>query len=419
MAKRHWNLGIIRLFNDTIYEQILSQIPNGIRLHLIDLTLKELATVNVAASMPLTEATFLDVLGPYMELSKSCDDKLVQARVVEKILLEFLEKYSVVSDIASSEKEEREDSLIFDQVHVGTVADLIFTLGSDTTTGNSYRESLYDVFKEYKRCLKKVGKDVVLVNNDEDDGISLEENVEHVENEEEENVRAVVVNDSMNLSGKNFYEDDIDKQPAETKKKSRRKRAFQDNENDAEVGGDINEEHVSTNSKKAKKGRKKKKVKTSANVSKDEELQNPHTKNEVTALLKRKTQGEKMTLIDQQTKSDQQKEKKAKPSEDNDQDEIINISLAQQKHAVANIEDENQGSSSSKTKKKKKKKRKKNSEEDIRRVSFGKFNHSKSHRASMRALKTMPSPKLKKITPEKSILRSSEKGRKKATDYFE
>mmetsp|Transcript_12237 Transcript_12237/g.18908 ORF Transcript_12237/g.18908 Transcript_12237/m.18908 type:complete len:121 (+) Transcript_12237:116-478(+) len=78
----------------------------------------------------------------------------------------------------------------------------------------------------------------------------------------------------------------------------------------------------------------------------------------------------------------------------------------------------------------KKKKKKKKVDDNIgtkRRVSFGKVNHSKSHKASMKALKTMSKPKLENVTPEKSILRgkntntlSSEgkKGRKRAVDYF-
>ena len=43
-------------------------------------------------------------------------------------------------------------------------------------------------------------------------------------------------------------------------------------------------------------------------------------------------------------------------------------------------------------------------EKEARRVSFGKVNHSKSHKASMKALRTMPQPKLVPVTPEKSIL---------------
>ncbi|KAL7479774.1 hypothetical protein ACHAW6_005503, partial [Cyclotella cf. meneghiniana] len=36
MSKRYWNMGIVRLFNDVLYEEALSQTPNGLRYHLID-----------------------------------------------------------------------------------------------------------------------------------------------------------------------------------------------------------------------------------------------------------------------------------------------------------------------------------------------------------------------------------------------
>ena len=52
MAKRHWNLGIIRLFNDVLYEEALSQTPNGLRYHLIDICVDELAKVNKNAYPP-------------------------------------------------------------------------------------------------------------------------------------------------------------------------------------------------------------------------------------------------------------------------------------------------------------------------------------------------------------------------------
>jgi ribosomal RNA-processing protein 1 len=107
MAKRHWNLGIVRLFNDVIYDEVLSQTPNGLRLHLIDLSLDELAKVNASAPMPLTEATFVDVLEPYFAMSQACKDKIVQARVMDKVLHGFLEKFSVISEPALGETEEQ------------------------------------------------------------------------------------------------------------------------------------------------------------------------------------------------------------------------------------------------------------------------------------------------------------------------
>ena len=69
-----------------------------------------------------------------------------------------------------------------------------------------------------------------------------------------------------------------------------------------------------------------------------------------------------------------------------------------------------------------------------RRVSFGKKNRAKSHKASMKALRTSEPPSTKETTPVKGILRKklkhkfkiskisrdvlSKKGRKKSTSYF-
>lgn len=50
MSKRYWNMGIVRLFNDVLYEEALSQTPNGLRYHLIDVFVEELAKVNKDAA---------------------------------------------------------------------------------------------------------------------------------------------------------------------------------------------------------------------------------------------------------------------------------------------------------------------------------------------------------------------------------
>ena len=75
MAKRHWNLGIIRLFNDVIYEEALSHesegLTNGLRFHLIDICIEELAYANANAEIPLTEATFLDCVEPFFALAQN------------------------------------------------------------------------------------------------------------------------------------------------------------------------------------------------------------------------------------------------------------------------------------------------------------------------------------------------------------
>merc|ERR1712224_588837 len=97
-------------------------------------------------------------------------------RVMDRMLDNFLENYCVVSDKALRELDDGDDNdkddelnIIFDEVHVNSVAEFIFSLGSDPATNDKYRKSLYDMYKKYKRRLKQIGKDVKLSVDDADE----------------------------------------------------------------------------------------------------------------------------------------------------------------------------------------------------------------------------------------------------------
>merc|ERR1712071_520403 len=154
--------GIIRLFNDALYEEILCQIPNGMRLHLIDLVVEELARANKEhAVLPLTEHTFLDVLEPFFAMCQTEKDSVVQKRILGGVLEKFLYNYSVVGNNFTEEEEvKEEEDLTFEHVHIGTIADFIFMIASSEETQDRYRESLCEMHKSYMRRIKKVGKDV-------------------------------------------------------------------------------------------------------------------------------------------------------------------------------------------------------------------------------------------------------------------
>ena len=175
MSKRNWALGIIRLLNDTIFEEILSQTPNGPRYHLIDIALDELVHVSTESTLPLTEATFIDCMEPFFALLQILDDATVHARIVENILQRFLLQYSVLNQ---NEIEIKEASLdiryIFTQVHVGTIAEFIFDIASNENTQDRYRKVLYDTHKQYMKRLRDVGRDVVI----ESDSNSQEDSAE-------------------------------------------------------------------------------------------------------------------------------------------------------------------------------------------------------------------------------------------------
>lgn len=169
MAQRQWNRGIVRLFNDSIADEVLSRKPNGIRFHLIDIVLEELAKVNATAPLPLTEATYVDVMEYYFKLLQLEyeDDKLLQQRVAENVHVRFLEKYSVVATDPSD--------LIFDNVHVATIAQVFFDVGSQEHAKDEERKVFYDLHKLYKKQIKKAGKDVDLSVYDEEEDFPEDE----------------------------------------------------------------------------------------------------------------------------------------------------------------------------------------------------------------------------------------------------
>jgi len=280
MATRHWNLGIIRLFNDAIFEEVLSQTPNGLRYHLIDITLEELARANAKAPMPLTEATFLDTLEPYFAMCQTgSNDDTLQTRVLEKVVEKFLDEYSVISEnaLASDENEgdkKDDSSQIFDQVHVGSVAQFIFELASDPETNDRYRKSLYEMHKKYMRRLKKVGFDVELDETHEDgeeeaglDEVDVESSqspaIEKAMEEDEEETMEGEDGDLIELSTKQKKK--LDKGDLQQKSSKKKKKTKVKSKGDADAKVDKKEEEtvmISISEQKHAKARGKKQKKT-------------------------------------------------------------------------------------------------------------------------------------------------------------
>lgn len=431
MSVRSWNYGIVLLLNDAIFAEILKQPPNGLRYHLIDLCMEELAKVNAKAKTPLTEATFLDVLEPFFGLSQTGrHDDTVQERVMDKVIDNFLDNYSVVSENALREDDGVENnkdegtSLIFRDVHVKTIAEFLFTLGSDPDTKDKYRKTLYDSHKKFMRRLKKIGKDVVIATDedgneiyeDEDSGgiddvnlNNIDESIQFLEGETDE----VMPEDSEDELG----DEDVDirgDEPAKdhelsemTKKESKKKKKKRKSiEQESDPEPDVT---PNANNTKEKKKKKKKKRKS----------------------LEQELEPEPEVTLNTNDAKVNKKEKKSS-SEDTTAEEEVVITLTEQQDAK-------------KKDKKAKKKLKEQKEEEkasadneqekrgTRHVSFGKKNRAKSHKASMKALRTHVPPSTKETIPEKGILRKiprhksnlgktgsvlSKKQRKKATSYF-
>jgi hypothetical protein len=390
MSTRSWNYGIILLLNDAIFEEILKQPPNGLRYHLIDLCLEELAKVNAKAKIALTEATFLDVLEPFFGLCQTGrNDDTVQGRVMEKVLDNFLEKYSVISDKALEEENDntKEDSLIFSNVHVKTIAEFLFTLGSDPDTKDRYRKSLYDLHKKYMRRLKKIGKDVeiatdedgneVYEDEDEDAGVddvnlnNIDESIRFLESETNGDVENDSDDDLRDGDENDQDEEEEEKVEIEKPKVESKKKKRKSIEREAD-------EKPKAGTDNGKDGKRKKKRKSL------EALEEGNAPDEEVVI----------TLTEQQDAK--KKDRKAKKK------------LKEQAEEGEKTEDDS-------------------ADNDSRRVSFRKKNRAKSHKASMKALRTSEPPSTKETAPAKGILRMkprhssgvvTKKVRKKATSYF-
>jgi len=399
MSVRSWTYGIVLMLNDALFQEILEHPPNGLRYHLIDVCLEELAKVNAKARVPLTEATFLDVLEPFFGLCQTGkNDDTVHERIMEKLIDNFLENYCVVSDKALQEDDDADGnngtSLIFRNVHVKSIGDFLFTLGSDPLTKDKYRKVLYDMHKKYMRRLKKIGKDV---------DISEQDGSESSGDGEEEDVDDVTLDN---------IDDSIRFLSSETRAEMR-----DESEDDDLIDGDEAEEQAEKVKAETEKKESKKKKKKRKSVESEPEAENNN----------------KVTTDDSGDGKKKKKKKKRKsdPEETAPEEEIV-ITLTEQQDA------KKKGRNAKKKRKEQEEEEEEREKEEdesaskgSKRVSFGKKNRAKSHKASMKALRTSEPPNTKETNPEKGILRkepkhksklkggtASKKGRQKASNYF-
>eukprot|EP00555_Chaetoceros_dichaeta_P008438 CAMPEP_0198258474 /NCGR_PEP_ID=MMETSP1447-20131203/7885_1 /TAXON_ID=420782 /ORGANISM="Chaetoceros dichaeta, Strain CCMP1751" /LENGTH=797 /DNA_ID=CAMNT_0043945599 /DNA_START=251 /DNA_END=2644 /DNA_ORIENTATION=+ len=404
MAARHWNLGIIRLFNDALFEEVLRPSSvggvgggggNGVRFHLLDICLEELALVNAEeeTGLKLTEATLLDCLEPFFAMVQRVQDKIVHDRVMEKVVSRFLMEYSVVSDnyhedASGDEEDEEADEdtlekrkLVMGEVHVSSVAQFIFELASDSKTLDRYRKELYEMHKTYVRRIKEVGRDVSL-DDDEDDEMSgvCEDVAEDVEEkiEEEENMKEVVKEKEENedLSSKKAAKD---KKRKRSKSKAKAKAA----------------EEADVVSKEKERVSEEKLVTTSSKDNDKEEVDKETDKDTSSSKKKRKKKKKKNKTPTKEVVKDLRDEK----------EDIITISVNEQNEAA---------SAATKLKEAAAKKLDTSSIgktndvtvdpnlETPKKVKFRKLNTSKSYKASMKDLKKIDHKAER--TPEKSIL---------------
>jgi len=408
MASRHWNLGIIRLFNDALFEEVLrvSKYGNGIRFHVLDICLEELAKVNMdvrdGPGLPLTEAIFMDCLEPFFAMAQRVQDTIVHERVLEKVILRFLNEYSVVSDnfeVESTSDENEQSNLVMDQVHVGTVAKFLFEIASDPNTLDRNRSQLYEMHKTYMRRIKTVGRDVSL--DEEED--KLDQNEELIEEEPVEDSSAKV----QEVIEKGVLEKSHESEKKVSKKSKKRKKA---DKLLKEKSKDENQDNI-------KKAERKKKGKEQNNESKAEDELQSNLGMKASKQSKDVGNAGKVDNSSKKKKKKQKKQMKQQNEVDENGDEVITISMEDQKIAAAAVA---KAMAIVKEKKNKKRNHISNSDsekscDDSKKVKFTDSNKAKSYKASMKDLKNLDAKATLEKTPDRGILHASKRGERRAS----
>jgi hypothetical protein len=373
MASRHWSLGIIHLFNDALHEEVLLQVPNGVRYHIVDCCLEELCKASKRTSgIPLTEATFIDVLEPFFVLAQTGDgDDPLQQRVVEQILLKFLNQYSVYSDRYvkyqnghTEKKEQQGDDLVFEQVHVGTISQFIFEIAADdAVTKDEYRKALYGVHKQYERRIREIGPE-----NDVD--IDGDSGMEFDVDSDDDHRDDIIVDDEKI--------DNVDPNPAvqdsNPESNEERKQVSEDSLTEAAINADTTGINESADDKKR-------------------DLNDSLIKPSNGKKKKKKRKNDTATA-----------EEKLVPEE---KEEVITITKAEQKVAQAAMNEKVETQSNG-NKRRNDKTTESESEGSQKRVKFGNNNRARSYKASMDGLTKIDVKPILEKSPERSILLKSD-----------
>ncbi|CAH0476006.1 unnamed protein product [Peronospora belbahrii] len=151
-----WKETLVQQFVTILLTEVVSQLPNGLRLHLADLYLTEMYN---AAGKDITTEAFLMLLEPFFTLLRSEYDKTVFKRVREVVFEEMLTKYKFgpqsktreedAKEETDEEEEDEEEHKVFEKVELAQVQHCIFAIASADDTAERNRSALYTLYKKF------------------------------------------------------------------------------------------------------------------------------------------------------------------------------------------------------------------------------------------------------------------------------
>ncbi|KAE8993892.1 hypothetical protein PF005_g17723 [Phytophthora fragariae] len=149
-----WDEDLLQTFVSVLSAEVVSQLPNGLRMHLADLYLTEIYN---AAGKDVTTDAFVTLMEPFFTLLSGEYDKIVFKRVRELVFEDMLTKYKFgpqpekesEKDETDDEEDAEEEDKVFEQVDVAQVQHRIFAIASADDTAERNRSALYTLYKKF------------------------------------------------------------------------------------------------------------------------------------------------------------------------------------------------------------------------------------------------------------------------------
>ncbi|KAF0691284.1 Aste57867_17462 [Aphanomyces stellatus] len=141
-------------FATHISGEILSKLPNGLRLHMCDVYLEELHK-SIGATVESDNLVML--LEPFFTLISSETDKIVTKRVNDMVFQSMLNTYqfqdTLKEDAATTDSEDGDDDTpeakVFGAAHLADVQHRVFELAAAAETQDRNRNILYSIYSAY------------------------------------------------------------------------------------------------------------------------------------------------------------------------------------------------------------------------------------------------------------------------------
>ncbi|RLN20749.1 hypothetical protein BBJ28_00001044 [Nothophytophthora sp. Chile5] len=154
LQAQDWDEELVEAFVTILSAEVVSQLPNGLRMHLADLYLTE---IYGAAGKQVTTDAFVLLLEPFFALLGGEYDKTVFKRVRELVFEAMLTEYKFGPQPEKEEKdetddeqgEEEEEDKVFELVELAQVQHRIFAIASADDTAERNRAGLYTLYKKF------------------------------------------------------------------------------------------------------------------------------------------------------------------------------------------------------------------------------------------------------------------------------